>query len=609
MGLPKGNRTWEFITSSFADSFLSGHESPYDEVNAGRSRVDDPHGVFAVLNDISEQLRNLVDSIENPSHFYSQLMKQVPKILKNEEIPEEVRGLIKKLIEAVTQDIREIYKNQELPEDEGPVSVSRRVMTDIKQISWVPLNDDEVLDQIQVEDIPVSEIPYLTDLLPQLEMLTEHSGAKGGAARVALKLHVLQDMDLTSPEGETLLESLRAELPLSDLDLVLTKKEPDILAFAEKMGVHPVDVEEIADFEKAALIDHLGRRDLASNQALLTRNRLYYTSSAKEQMRKNSGEAKSVVTNIPGLFGRESFFVQKREYFAANTLYRFVKMVAEGKNTHFVAPRYNFDAIGMGKYWLILVRKWLKRDDRATVFSRAYLCARQMGATKVEAPADFFEELMDEEFDFFSQQTTLDVTKWLMKKYIIFLEKILRRKFGLYPERAGEVFTSQDDREVRIEPDISSVSADEIAAVEDLFAKLERSAPQKEAADSKNQPSAIPEASEGTIIKVLSRFEEKKRAQVGIKEQIIREAQDTGLQIRDSIVYPGFHTVFVLKIEEGLLYFRVYDGTINEMTVPLDALEANCTYERCNEEKGSKRYKLCWVIPENVTPEIVKIVR
>ena len=40
-------------------------------------------------------------------------------------------------------------------------------------------------------------------------------------------------------------------------------------------------------------------------------------------------------TQTLSLFGRESFYVKKKEYLAANTLYRLVKMVSEGKHHYF----------------------------------------------------------------------------------------------------------------------------------------------------------------------------------------------------------------------------------------------------------------------------------
>jgi len=532
----EGTNTWDFIQASFADSFLSGHESPYDELHGGKQILENPTEVFRILDAISERLRTIIETIEDPWQFYPTLMREAHKIAEGSELPEIVRDMIRRMIDNVAKDIAKIYENRtqaETPATEDGNHTAQRVMDDIKKISWVPLNNDEVLDKISVKSVPVSKVEGLSEVIPQLALLTEHSGMKGGAARLALKLFALQKMDPMSEKAEILLRSIEAEVPLADMDLVMTSKEPNPHEFAERMGVHPVDIEVVSDFGTGSLIDYLGRRDLSANQAVLTRDLLYFSGNALADFQTDPGLAQSIVPTIPGLFGRESFFVNKREYKASNTLYRLVKTVSEGKHTHFVAPRYNLDAIPLGKHWLTMARKWIKREDRAQVFAAAYSCAKQMGATKTETPEDFFEELLREspDFTFTDQQTVLDVTKWLAKKYIIFLEKILRRKFRLQPERADQIFASTDETAVTVRPDLSNITEANLAKVENIFRRIEC------VEGKKDTPAIKKPSTEASPRQAIASIKARREAVIAERRQIIDEMMRRGPQKGDRLLF------------------------------------------------------------------------
>lgn len=576
---------WQHLQDiSFADSFLEGHENPYDEVEGGKQKIANPTEVFKILDGISERLRAIIDTIEDPWQFYPVLMREGKKIAEGEELPKTVREVVMRMIESIASDISTIYKDR--PEDqtpgrEDPNHTAQRVMDDMKQTAWVPLDSNEVLDRIAVQSVPINEIEGLSEMIPQLALLTEHSGMKGGAARLALKLLALQKMnpmDEESKEAEILIKSIEAELPLSDMDLVITEEETDPHGFAKKMGVHPVDIEVMRNLSKGSMIDHFGRRDLSSNQALLTKDQLHYTEKALSDLQTNPGLARSIVPTIPGLFGRESFYVNKKLYKAANTLYRLVKMVAEGKNTHFTAPRYNLATIPLGKHWLTMARKWIKRDDRAKVFAAAYSCAKQMGATTTTTPADYFEELLKEspDFTFTDQQTVLDVTKWLAKKYILFLEKILRRKFGLHPERVEEVFANTDETEVTVRPDLSGITEANLTDVEAIFKRIEsvEKAPERTSRDSAKKQEFI------TMIRAR-----REKLIADVKKQM-DEMREKGPQVGDTLEPRDRfeRPLKIFKIESGIVYLKDWLG--DNSTTSIENLEVKYSQGTRTTEPG-----------------------
>lgn len=501
---------------SFMDSSLDGHISPLDDSTLGTPNVEDPAAAFEVLNTASETIRKKIDTVDNPFAFFGILMEEADKLLQNPDLPTEVAETLNWLVERTRQDIQTIYQEKAPADREDGEAGALAVMRDVKEISRVPLTG-ETIEKIHVSSVPLSEIKGLEEVLPVIKDLPKHCGLKGGAARLAFKMYILQKLEEDqhtpeppvprssreigfdefwrqkdarrnwkwrkfkySPEAvATLKRLIAAELPLSDVDIVVSKEAEDPRAIAEKMEVPAIDAEGITNWKKAALIDYLGRRDLSDNQALIANGQLFFEESAASHLAENPGEARSIVAPIPGLFGRETFFVNKRRYLAANTLYRLVKTVSEGKHEHFNIPKYNLDSVPLGKYWLTMVRKWISRPHRAEIFARAHSCALQMGTTKAKTPAEFLTELLEidsheeEPFKFNELQTTLDGTKWMLKKYVLFVEKILRRRHKLRPDSAVDNFSSTDNTVIEVRPNTDDLHPNDIDAVEAIFKELE----------------------------------------------------------------------------------------------------------------------------------------
>jgi len=599
--------------SLLADSF-SGHTEPTEALGErGAPSFPNSEAVYEILNSFSEKLQDIVDELKDPRAIYPTVMREITTILSHKDLPLAVIEAIKTLRNNVSQDIKTLHEkdtpNRSIVIGPSDEQVAQRVIKDIKDVSWVSLDDEEVMNQVQIREIDISHIPSIREFIPELKDFDYTCGAKGGAARVALKLLALQDLDPRSEQYKILVDSLKIELPLSDLDLVITAENPNPNAFAEKMGVHPADLEVMSSFHKEDLYDHLGRRDLLSNQAILTNGKLIYTQKALDELQTNPGEAQSIVPTVPGLFGRECFYVGERKYLAANTLYRLIKMVAEGKNTHFQAQKFNLDAIKLGKYWPTMIRKWVGKENRAEIFARAYSCAKQMGTTQAATPAEFFEEILsdpdNEDFDFGSEQTLVDVSKWLTKKYIVFLEKIIRRRFRLRPPRIEDVFASQDTTKVTVRPTTEEITPEDLEDIETVFAKVEALMPQHEEEDddAEEKPETTQEQVRNeTTLLILKQLAD---APQKITERV-QELEAAGIGNARYVEIPnkygpeyGTKSRRIAGIQDGYVYFEPYYPSEQPSKAKVEDFEIVYTHPRMGVLTETVR----WHLKEGVTVE------
>jgi len=446
-----------------------------------KAQIDHPTVVFETLKAIATDARRRIGETEHPDDLFRVLRGIGSEAMRNTELPPEIRKELFYIGSQAIGDLKTVTRDR--GEFYDAADVGHLVLRDTKHLGHVPLTQDD-LDQLQIEK-PVDlrdEMPDLEDdmwrqfdVFPTRDQEIDLAAFKGGASRKALKRYHLQLVrDGKRPDvqvnEETLERMLDAEEPIADHDIILAENTPNPVQVAKDMGADVDGVEFMKEIRFPHINQFMGTRDLASNRALLTRNKLYYCTTGLDAL--DRGEAVSAMGPTPGIFGREAFIVNGRKYYAANTFYRLVRTVCEGKHTHFNAPQYNFDNIPLGRYWNVLIRGWLKNHDCFENMAKAYSCAKQMGVTDAQTPFEFWEGLVNEypDFDYSPDNTPENIARWIVQKYITFVEKRLRRTFGLRSEI--DHFTSTDDTMVRVEPGKEEVPQEQMEELAKLSIPL-----------------------------------------------------------------------------------------------------------------------------------------
>lgn len=246
---------------------------------------------------------------------------------------------------------------------------------------------------------------------------------KGGAPRVVLKILA----------GATQ-ESIDAELPPNDFDILVMgdKADEDLsqIVQSEAQGIG-VDSEGIEYAHSEDIKGIMTARDISLNQCLLNNEGLVYSAPGFEA-------AKTGVTALTagdrGIYGSESFYYDGEPLAKNRGLYRLLKFVAEGKAESFEFTPLNRQ-VQFGIYWLVLARKFARKDNAGELVDKLYYLGDQAG--QVDKSDTIFEQLdaMHEAYPFFDfQAKDLDevgLAKWLNSKLAKMADKIFRHQHSL----------------------------------------------------------------------------------------------------------------------------------------------------------------------------------
>lgn len=428
------------------------NSSPLDS-----NRTPENQDLYTLIEEYRKRLLDRIKKNRDIKRLFREYLDEIRQILGEKRLPQGMSTEILRLVSESFDLLREISKERDietLPEEE----IAKFFIGDAKTASNLALTTQE-----RVYDDPILEVPTddldLERYLPGLILPPGNVGYKGGVARIALKLYAQKI--LGAAFSQSLLDN---ELPLADKDTVIGPDEKDVWGLAIQMGVDPDGVEKLEKWDIGA---YFATRDLDLNQVLLTQGKLYFSSAALESVRTGEIHAGQRGRNI---FGTDFFRYKNKTYLTSTVIHRLIKMVTEGKAHSFELPQYNLE-VKLGIYWLVILRKLMKRKDAALCIAKLHDCAKQMGQTSAENPSDFFDELKASFpfFDFQTHQSNQDIARWILTKYTTLLSKYLKTKFEVYSEDWN--YVSEDKTSVKIQPE-KSYSTDSLIKAERVLSKI-----------------------------------------------------------------------------------------------------------------------------------------
>jgi len=282
---------------------------------------------------------------------------------------------------------------------------------------------------------------------------------KGGIARAVLKIHAGSEP-----------ASVSSELPPNDLDVAFIGNVEKARINAEKMGVDPDGVEQVAkdDFDFS---QYCHGRDISMNQVCLGLDGLHYSEDAYNSAQSGFISLVSQYIPIRAIYGVDRFLSNGTELDKPRGAMRYLKSAAEGKAASFDYPEINRNT-GLGLYPIILAKRWSGRDNFGELVEKMFYLCKQMGL--VRDGADVFDFLNDAHcrypfFDIDKKILTLtDVERWKAAKLV----KQLDREFGIkYSVPSGIDYQRSpgDTNERILSLDGFSPTDDESARIRDLW--------------------------------------------------------------------------------------------------------------------------------------------
>lgn len=256
---------------------------------------------------------------------------------------------------------------------------------------------------------------------------------KGGTPRVILKILA------GAP-----IESIRAELPPNDFDVIATGDPLERQREALRMGVDIEGVEIVASLDDWHRL--FAGRDINLNQCFFGLDGLTYTQQALESAQSGSI---SLEATERGLYGSENVFYDGIKLAKNRGVQRLLKFVAEGKAESFEFFPLN-EQLDLGVYWLALARKFARKKNAGALLDRLFYLGRQIGQVGPDEHS-IYDVLtrVHKTYPFFDMRDlTLDQTalaKWLGGKLIKLADRRFRQEekislgFGLERTPGDEV--------------------------------------------------------------------------------------------------------------------------------------------------------------------------
>lgn len=246
----------------------------------------------------------------------------------------------------------------------------------------------ETLDEVslsQVEKDGISFADILSDYVSTDILSDPDVAIVGGTARLALKM--LAGVDI------------KAELPISDIDAVITSDTNDI---AEKANEYGIDLSgaKIIDGDVRSALDGLATNfDCTINQAAIYDGKLLYSKRALEDIKE--GNIRLIAKNDP-LFGSEGVVLPDGNVYINRVgFYRGLSLLLRGKGKQLIVSEENIEREkdSIGRYWQILLFvKLLPMKDESARYEAIghwHELASRLKVTLTTSPEDFLNELME----------------------------------------------------------------------------------------------------------------------------------------------------------------------------------------------------------------------
>lgn len=227
---------------------------------------------------------------------------------------------------------------------------------------------------------------------------------KGGTPRILLKMLV------GAPS-----EQISAEIPLNDIDVLVTGPRETWQDEALRMGADLEGIEQIK--EGFSSLERLFiARDVDLNQCFFGASGLVFSERA-------ATAAQTGTIAVSGrnriLYGSETMVVEGKRLLKGRGLMRVLKFVAEGKAARFEISALN-TRIDLGIYWLLLAKKFMKKTNGPELLTRLRTLVSRMQPERASLSTIEILDSLHGRYPFleFSERplSSTDVARWLAKK-------------------------------------------------------------------------------------------------------------------------------------------------------------------------------------------------
>jgi hypothetical protein len=249
----------------------------------------------------------------------------------------------------------------------------------------------------------------------------EHIMHKGGTPRVVLKILAGAPV-----------ESIRAELPPNDFDVIAVGEPSERYAEAAHMGVDLAGVEMVESLGEHAIATTMNARDIDLNMCLLGKDGMHFSDEALQAAKTGHISLKA---EDRGIYGSENFYFNGEKLAKNRGMFRLIKFVAEGKATSFDMKPLN-EQVRFGIYWLVLARKFASKKNGGTLLNRMFELGKRMHQVPddVEDIYGMLNRVHEQAAFFDFQDSALDdvgLARWLNTKLSKFAQKTFRARHGI----------------------------------------------------------------------------------------------------------------------------------------------------------------------------------
>jgi len=444
----------------------------YGKYPEGGSREEVKNAKETAYEDLGRIFQKCLEILQgNSSNWFTRLYRTLLKERQRiEALPEEEQIFLKQNIDEVI----DLFQSWARPEgkkkpvvtgsNDSELSFSE-IKKRIHQLEKVFEFKKEAAPSMKIDSCSIEK---LTALFPEQIQLTTKDG------RQALKFRENQKQDwveVNVPQSDTVFYKggvprvltkilagadpalLKAEIPMNDIDIIAWSNGEDQEEIVREATALGADLEGIEMVENdQPLQEVLKGRDVDLNQCFFGKNGLVFSDNALRAA--ETGSIDIMDPTERGLWGSESYYYSKDnlKLIKGRGLYRLFKFIAEGKAKSFVQIELNRQN-DMGIYWLVLARKFSRKQNAGQLLNRLYEIGKRAGQT-LEGEQDIYDVLnrAHDQYPFFefsdAQQSTEDIVLWLSRKLAKLADRQFRHEQGMKSEQFHERFEGDENKEV-----------------------------------------------------------------------------------------------------------------------------------------------------------------
>ena len=241
----------------------------------------------------------------------------------------------------------------------------------------------------------------------------KHTAIYGGIARLALKLHALQN---DSSYDSNLIDS---ELPINDVDIVVDDKR---VGNQYKSGIAGTRV--VGNIQEY-LQSYYQSVECTINQALIYKGELLFT---KDALQHNTKGELHFIEREETLFNPDSVVLEDGKLLVTGKgLYRALAYLLRHKAHTFSFFKDNLEFLKQNKYiWASVLPKLLFLKDtqaRDRSINDWHSLAKQLGVTTSVDPEEFLKEIISENpgivnYNFKTEENNVEEIRWIINQFL-----------------------------------------------------------------------------------------------------------------------------------------------------------------------------------------------